>query len=75
MRERVRKELRECAAGLLALNLSSSEDEINLLIGDGYFHLNELKRSCNTTLRSALAQRVERAEYLLEQKLKQEAAR
>ena len=62
-----RRELSECAKDLLLPNLDSSEAEMQSLIDDGYFHLSELKRSCNTILLNSLAHRVERAEYLRDQ--------
>ncbi len=62
-----RRELSECATSLLALNLNSSVEEIQELIVDGYHHLRELNR-CNSNLVAALAQRLDKAEYLLQQK-------
>ena len=66
-----RRELLECATGLLRLSLASSLDEIQSLIDDGNFHLEEMRGECNPLQKSALIQRIVRAEYLLEQKCKQ----
>ncbi len=71
--QRVRRELKETAAGLLLLNLSSSEAEIQSLIDDGFFHLEELrqKQPCNAVQISSMEQRIDGAKFLLQQKANQ----
>ena len=69
--KQVRRELLECANGLLRLSLASSLDEIQSLIDDGYYHLREMQGECNPVQKSALLQRLDKAEYLLIQKRKQ----
>lgn len=66
----------ECAGTLLKLNLSSSVLEIEKAIKDGYCHLEILMKAspkCKNFLINSLAHRIERAEWLMEQKEKQEA--
>ena len=75
MGKQVRRELLECANGLLRLSLDSSLDEIQLLIDDGYYHLAELRgrASCDIPRINYLIQKIDRAERLREQKQKQVA--
>ena len=75
MGRRIRRELKECAASLSLLTLASSLDEIQSLIDDGCYHLAELqaRASCDIPRINYLIQKIDRAEGLLERKLKQVA--
>ena len=70
---KIRRELLETAQGLLLLNLGSSEEEIQSLIDDGGFHLENHDWNCNETLRGNLENRINGAKFLLHQKREQAA--
>jgi len=67
--------LRECAEALLRIKITDEELDIRILIDDAYEHLRELESAhrCNPTLVSALAHRINRAESILERKIKARA--
>jgi len=71
-KQRKRKELTECAEALRALRLDSlvSVESIELLIEDGHYHLREIcqRQPCNENQARALADRLDKAEWLLQQK-------
>jgi hypothetical protein len=72
-----RSELVECATALLNVGVGTSVDSMNFWIAEGYRHLDGLRaaKHCNPVQIYALANRIERVEYLLEQKQKLEAER